>query len=1145
MARERFSSEDEEKINKRALRDEEGGTEDEKIIREVLKRGDVSVPEEEIEESQIDKKDVQPEIETLEALKAKEKRQEGQFFGGVARIKEGNKQTKKEGAGRLQEKKEAIEDKRGEEPKKPVEGRIKQEEIKEDKESQIKEIKRALIFAIENGRNEEEIKFWKNKFRKFSGEDQLSPEELTACIRNFVGNLKTKLEKLNPEELKEGLIRISNLESMADQRIFGCPERDMACQELYGEIKNLRTIYAKIRGKQKEEPKMEIKEERKEEVKTEKKLPHEIELEQRPDPLKEESKEDWLERIGGPYVEVGTLKKCSKCGGNILPEEKHFCKATKEQKKEIPLIINQKGEFILNTDNIDTYFKKEEIDKRIEEGDPNIILNKEKGEYRFKKDFFGDLPSYCKIIAKQLTRERKIVADKRFGKSVEDWKKKTEEKTEEKKKPEKVEEPEKKKPGAKPETKEKPEKKPKKEKPEKKPEKKPGKEKAESKEGKKLDQARAKFIEAEKEYNRYGKGKWWSREIGTFFKGKGEAARVKEEYKRAMQEYEKARAEHVADHLDRFVDERMKIADGRAEKFEKSRWRKVWDWAGKQNLEKLGWKPKNKIARFMARGVNLRTIGSLGLLGTGIGFGIGSAVGVGALIAKRVYGGVATGMGSYELLKMGTERYPHLPTRPEKPTEKKLESVGADKAKEMMAKYEEKMVKYEEELKKKLESWDLDKTENMMAKYEMRAKLKGEKVSENENYQKIKDKYLELLKSESEKADKKLDVLMKAADERLGKMESKLKRGDRYRKVTAIGIAAIFGGIGIKQLMEKISGGPIEKLPVVKVVSVETKLPPARVIPAEVFGTKELPGKFTNIVQTNEGYIHEARKALTTYIHESGKPELGNLTKAQRVWAEDKLWDLYRETNPGATEKVLHVGDSVEFSRAQVGQVLNEVQEKFVSPEKIAKLSANLKDYVDNVKWDRYSIIHHPQMGEVYGWELDEGVRAVDWQHEVAGLKGLEPVMPEPSKTGLIGIEEPSKEIGRPVELIEQPAEPAPIEPTEKGLGISTQSRLEQFNEIGNRAISERIYDKYNLSPEAYNTIRNMPVRRFVNEFNYYRPPAYMMYRRASFLEIWGKILLRNTIRELLWGRPLHSRYMNTSVDTYLRLVGRMGRRWY
>jgi len=165
-----------------------------------------------------------------------------------------------------------------------------------------------------------------------------------------------------------------------------------------------------------EKPKIIIREETKEKIPR-----HEIELEKNPNPLKGESYEDWLRRIGGPFVKVGLLKKCPKCGGTIFLEGEHFCKPTDEQKKEMPLIIDKNATFVVNKENIANYFNKDMLDEKLEleERQSNVCFIKKRGEYQIKKELFKNPEVYKNIIKKELKRGNgKIVADERFGKSL-------------------------------------------------------------------------------------------------------------------------------------------------------------------------------------------------------------------------------------------------------------------------------------------------------------------------------------------------------------------------------------------------------------------------------------------------------------------------------------------------------------------------------------------------------------------------------------------------------------------------------------------------------------------------------------------------------------------------------------------------------
>lgn len=596
----------------------------------------------------------------------------------------------------------------------------------------------------------------------------------------------------------------------------------------------------------------------------------------------------------------------------------------------------------------------------------------------------------------------------------------------------------------------------------------------------KMKEVRKAFINKEKEYQKY----LGFTLKGRLFKGKkNEKAQAKKGYEEAKEKYEKARAEYVGEHLDRFVDERMKLADGRAEKFEKGKWRKVWDWAGKELsvyriLEKKGIKIENRFSKALAKGLNARTLVSLGLLGTGLALGAGSMVGVGALAARRIYSGAATGMGSYELMRMAGEKYPRL-------TDKKLKSM------------------------------DYSQAEKIMAQYEVRAKLKGEKVSGNENYQKLKDKYQKLLIGESEKADKKADVLIKAADKQLEKIDKGAKRDTRLRKMFAVGLGVLVGGAGLNRLAEHVAGPSEEAMVLAEREGVEMgeKLAGQGTVEAAAEAAKsaaeEIPERFTPekfefTVQANEGYIHEARKAIVEYadcLCKDGAAHaklLTDFTPAQRVWMEDRLWDLYREAHPEAAEKILRVGDKVEFSADDVKTAFIEVQEKF-GGAKAAGLTENLKDYVNNVNWDRYKVIHHPQVGDTYGWEWDNGVKAVDWQTETEALEKL--------------------------------AEAKPATPEVTDL-LNEKEALEVAKAAGdNYAVVDKVHDMFHLRPDEYEVLKDVSVHEFVSEYSYWNPPEDMI-QSNDHMELWRKLKLRDMLTHYLHWHPAKE---GITVHEYLK----------
>lgn len=187
-----------------------------------------------------------------------------------------------------------------------------------------------------------------------------------------------------------------------------------------------------------EKPKRKVK---KQSEQVEERPEYKIELEHNPEPLKGEAFEDWLRRIGGPFVKIESLKKCPKCGGTIFEEKEHSCKPTDKQRAEMPLIIDKNATLIVNEENIENYFDKQKIEEglksELEEWQNNARFIKKRDEYQLKKELFDTPAEYLNILTKELKGENgKIVADRKFGQSLEKWIKASQEKLRtEKKKP--------------------------------------------------------------------------------------------------------------------------------------------------------------------------------------------------------------------------------------------------------------------------------------------------------------------------------------------------------------------------------------------------------------------------------------------------------------------------------------------------------------------------------------------------------------------------------------------------------------------------------------------------------------------------------------------------------------------------------------
>lgn len=288
-----------------------------------------------------------------------------------------------------------------------------------------------------------------------------------------------------------------------------------------------------------------------------------------------------------------------------------------------------------------------------------------------------------------------------------------------------------------------------------------------------LKAAREKLVRAEKNMKEF-------EGLAGLFKGfikREEKTSVAEEFEKAEREYKEARAEFVAGDFERIVKERSDLADQKAEKLYKERGRlyKFWKNLGELNLaaayKKIaGREIKSKILRFGARIISVRTGISAGLLGLGIAAGAGTAAGIGIFLARRGFAGLGAGVGTYDLLKLGTEKW------------------AATKG------WRAEVVPEE------LEKMKIEEIEERMAHFEVNAPFVGKKVSENETYLKLSERYKELKNQEAEKnADKLQAFLNKSMEEADGKLEAvkaKSKRNERIIKGLAVG-AGIFAGSGV------------------------------------------------------------------------------------------------------------------------------------------------------------------------------------------------------------------------------------------------------------------------------------------------------------------------------------------------------------
>jgi len=195
---------------------------------------------------------------------------------------------------------------------------------------------------------------------------------------------------------------------------------------------------------------------------------------------------------------------------------------------------------------------------------------------------------------------------------------------------------------------------------------------------------------------------------------------MRAEHEKKSKEYYEARTEYVGEGATHLLRERIRAADKAAEeRVEKRGWMgkvyDTWKTLGDLNLDRAlsgtRFAPTSKFGKFAARFASVRTAISASLLGAGIGLGAGSAVGIGAIALRRVFAGLGSGFGSYDLLRNATNRW--------------AEKWGWRK--EVSAEEAQTMPK--EEILERLEH------------IEAWARLNGKKVSEIPAYQTLLDQY--------------------------------------------------------------------------------------------------------------------------------------------------------------------------------------------------------------------------------------------------------------------------------------------------------------------------------------------------------------------------------------------------------------------
>ncbi|KPJ86160.1 hypothetical protein AMJ57_00100 [Parcubacteria bacterium SG8_24] len=290
----------------------------------------------------------------------------------------------------------------------------------------------------------------------------------------------------------------------------------------------------------------------------------------------------------------------------------------------------------------------------------------------------------------------------------------------------------------------------------------------------------------------------------------------------AKERYQELRAEYVGENVERMLlEQERQLEDLRTfMEQEKPALAKVLNAAyrgykklGEMNLGKVfdavGYQPKSKIMRFVARAASVRTLISVGLVAGGAVFA-SPTVAIGALAMRRALGGVGGAVGSYDIMKMVADK-----------------TAG----------------RFTEE---ELDKMSREDVMQRMEKISAQAMMDGKSFGEIESYQKLKARLGEMLKEERETGpgagvERKLAQLMSETDERFETMRQKTEKNDKIMKgaAAAIGVFVGSGALakGITSLYGYVGGGG-EAAVGVQAAALE-KVPPVDQAPAPMAGTLE------------------------------------------------------------------------------------------------------------------------------------------------------------------------------------------------------------------------------------------------------------------------------------------------------------------
>ena len=460
-----------------------------------------------------------------------------------------------------------------------------------------------------------------------------------------------------------------------------------------------------------------------------------------------------------------------------------------------------------------------------------------------------------------------------------------------------------------------------------------------------------------------------------------------EEAVEKLEAYKEARAKYIGADLGRFVSEEVELLKARSEReggadlYEKVV--KGWKWLGEMNLAKTRFGEKGG---FISRFLNLRTGVSAALIGLSF---VVPAAGGALLVARRGMQGIGTSMGSYELmrrisdarqLKISDDKLAEMPAHE---VEKRmfdlavLAKMGGSWEK-IAPTFEKLRTKYEANLAESIK-WGLT-LEDYSEKQLSRAKEKlRERTKSGRNREwwgrrgpaglagiavaagvpgQVVNKWLGFWSDEAGLPEMPKDLKWTPASDIL-----RDRAGVPELKYTGAGAREVVERSG-EAVTPPSGAGVVER---------------AGEVVAQAAEVAARPEKFVMIFQPGEGPIHEARKAIAKYLAEEGSQNAAfkNLTQAQKLWAEERLWKLTAENlkATGKLKNVFHPGDSLEFSRQHIGKVMAELGEKFNTPQKVAALGENLKNYAGRVNWDRYAVFGGKGLWETA--PFNQGIRTV------------------------------------------------------------------------------------------------------------------------------------------------------------------------